>query len=272
MRSLLTVVAVLVCAACCRADESPERSSADRSASLEPRATESLSPVLLQELERIVQSVLEGSAKEAIELELAVRDDDDRDPPPPEDRRPPRRRPSYDRREEDRRHLDGDVGPGHRGGMPGPLPDQGPHRGPGPQPGGPGHAGGPGPGPGGPGPHPHDGAPHTINVHIFFHHEFPGGHPAAMRFLMGGGRQGEMHGPPPGRRGRQRDEDDNEEEDRDAEEERGGQEGERLLSLEKDAEISSLRDDVASLRKELAELSALVRRLAQDRDHDAAAH
>jgi hypothetical protein len=89
-----------------------------------------------------------------------------------------------------------------------------------------------------------------------------------MRFLMGGGRQGEMHGSPAGRRSRQRDEEDDDDEDGDDEEDRTEQESEQFRALGKDAEISSLRDDVASLRKELAELSALVRRLAQDRERD----
>ncbi|MGH7136154.1 MAG: hypothetical protein ACREHD_10465, partial [Pirellulales bacterium] len=93
---------------------------------------------------------------------------------------------------------------------------------------------------------PHDGPPHTTNIHVFFHHDFAGGPPGAMRFLIGHGAAGEMHGPSPRRPERPRRESDEDDEDE-----------------SEDEELESLRDDVASLRKELAELSALVRKLAE---------
>jgi hypothetical protein len=84
-----------------------------------------------------------------------------------------------------------------------------------------------------------------------------------MRLLMEGARQGQMRGPPP-RRDRPRDDDDDEDEDEDDEEDSQSSDDEE--SSDDDKDLESLRDDVSSLHKELAELSALVRRLAEDRE------
>lgn len=215
-----------------------------------------------------------GDAK--IDFKLAALDDDDDE----DDERPGRRRSEEGRREDDRREKgrregdrdherrhgdrrEGDRGPEQRehdsgrrggdhpphfvppggpgapgfggpGGGPAPNPHQPPHQGPGPG------------GPGGPGGHPHDGAPHTINVHIFLHHDFGGGPATAMRMLMSHGRPGEMHGSPPGHRAGRHDGNEEEEDEEEMEE-----------------ELESLRNEVTALRKEVSELSKLMRQLAE---------
>lgn len=194
----------------------------------------------------------------AVAFEFADRDDDDDDDEDDDRGRRQRDRGAADRRE--REHRDGErsregerrdshprePGPHGHAGMP-------------PEPGYPGHFGGPahpggfvpgpgGPGPGGPGVHPahqpggppHHEMPHTINIHVFLHHDFGGGPPAGMHGMMGRGR-GEMRGPP---RREHRDADEEDEDDEEVEE-----------------ELESLRDEVASLRKEVAELTGIIRKL-----------
>lgn len=112
------------------------------------------------------------------------------------------------------------------------------------------------PGPAGPGvdpahqpagpPHHHE-TPHTINIHVFVHHDLGGSPPVAMRAMMMGQGHGEMHGPPPPpRHGRDADEDEDDDE-------------------EEEEELESLRKEVASLRKEVAELAGFVRQLVSER-------